>query len=185
MYRCLVLDVDCQYLGISEWQDMIPLLLDDKVYPIGHYDKVVKSPSTQIQLPCVVMMKSPINSKTLKARTMFSHPTKRNVIIRDKYTCQWCGIHIGFSNCTLDHVMPKAMGGEHKITNVVACCQKCNNLKGDKLPSEFEKLTGLKLLNKPRQLSNEEKIECFWKLAKKKERKLWYDTLTKYNLNIY
>jgi 5-methylcytosine-specific restriction endonuclease McrA len=46
----------------------------------------------------------------------------------------YCGtakIHL-----TIDHVIPISRGGKTKFENCVAACRACNNLKGDKKPSE-------------------------------------------------
>jgi len=61
---------------------------------------------------------------------------RKNVIWRDKNTCQYCKIRFSSSELTMDHVVPKSRGGEKAWTNIVACCKQCNNRKGDKTPEE-------------------------------------------------
>jgi 5-methylcytosine-specific restriction endonuclease McrA len=36
---------------------------------------------------------------------------------------------------TIDHVVPRRLGGEHSWTNVVAACPPCNRRKGGKTPA--------------------------------------------------
>ncbi|MFM2024147.1 MAG: hypothetical protein RLZZ56_160, partial [Actinomycetota bacterium] len=38
---------------------------------------------------------------------------------------------------TIDHVQPKSKGGADSWENLVACCLKCNNAKGNKTLSEI------------------------------------------------
>lgn len=37
---------------------------------------------------------------------------------------------------TIDHIIPKARGGEDSWMNLVAACLPCNNRKGDRTPNE-------------------------------------------------
>jgi len=72
--------------------------------------------------------------------------SRKNLLLRDRYTCQFCGSTLPAHELTLDHVIPRSRGGRTDWDNLVACCHKCNNLKGDRLPEE----AGLKLLRPPR-----------------------------------
>ena len=48
------------------------------------------------------------------------------VLKRDSYICQYCG-----EDATqVDHVIPRSRGGGHELDNLLACCAKCNTLKG-------------------------------------------------------
>ena len=47
---------------------------------------------------------------------------------------------------TLDHVLPKSRGGDKGWLNLVTCCERCNQIKGDRTPSE----ASMKLLREPR-----------------------------------
>lgn len=50
------------------------------------------------------------------------------VLKRDGYICQYCG-----SEATqVDHVIPRKVGGDHSLDNLVACCAPCNSAKGAK-----------------------------------------------------
>jgi 5-methylcytosine-specific restriction endonuclease McrA len=44
------------------------------------------------------------------------------------YQCAYCCEALGRSP-TLDHVVPKALGGIHHRTNLVSCCLGCNSSK--------------------------------------------------------
>jgi 5-methylcytosine-specific restriction endonuclease McrA len=72
--------------------------------------------------------------------------SRKNVLLRDRYTCQFCARVLPAHELTLDHVIPRSRGGHTDWDNLVACCHRCNNLKGDRLPEE----AGLKLLRPPR-----------------------------------
>lgn len=58
---------------------------------------------------------------------------------RDNFTCQYCGKKPKEDECTLDHVVPKSLGGETSWTNCVLACYKCNSQKADKIPENAKK----------------------------------------------
>jgi 5-methylcytosine-specific restriction endonuclease McrA len=72
--------------------------------------------------------------------------SKNNILIRDRYVCQYCGKPLRSHEITLDHIVPKSRGGESNWENLAACCPRCNVRKGSKLPEE----AGLKLIKDPR-----------------------------------
>lgn len=69
--------------------------------------------------------------------------TRKNILRRDGYKCAYCGR--GDLTLTIDHIIPKARGGDESWENLVSACTKCNNRKGDRTPSE----AGLSLLVRP------------------------------------
>ena len=60
--------------------------------------------------------------------------SRREVFIRDGYTCQYCGRQC--HDLTIDHVVPRSRGGMHSWDNLVSACKPCNHRKGGKLPAE-------------------------------------------------
>jgi len=72
--------------------------------------------------------------------------SRKNILLRDHNTCQFCGHPFPASDLTLDHVVPRSRGGHSSWENLVACCYQCNNRKGDRTPEE----AGLELVRRPR-----------------------------------
>jgi 5-methylcytosine-specific restriction endonuclease McrA len=72
--------------------------------------------------------------------------SRKNILIRDRYTCQYCERVLSSAELTLDHVTPRSRGGESNWENLVACCHRCNNRKGNRLPEE----AGMRLVRQPR-----------------------------------
>lgn len=62
--------------------------------------------------------------------------TKQNVIRRDRGTCQYCGATDG--PMTIDHVVPRSLGGGDTWKNLVCACSACNNRKGNRTPQQAE-----------------------------------------------
>jgi 5-methylcytosine-specific restriction endonuclease McrA len=75
--------------------------------------------------------------------------SRKNILLRDRYTCQYCLRTLPSGDLTLDHVSPRSRGGETTWENLVACCHPCNNRKGSRTPEE----AGMKLMRAPRPFS--------------------------------
>ena len=75
--------------------------------------------------------------------------SRKNILLRDHSTCQYCGTQYPPSELTLDHVQPRSRGGESAWDNLVACCKRCNHRKGNRTPEE----SGMHLLRRPRGFS--------------------------------
>lgn len=76
--------------------------------------------------------------------------SRKNILLRDRNSCQYCGLVVPSSELTLDHVVPRSRGGLSTWENLVACCHSCNRKKGNHLLAE---LSGMKLLREPRPFS--------------------------------
>src|ERR1700689_1258828 len=72
--------------------------------------------------------------------------SRKNILLRDRNTCQFCGRIFAAAELTLDHVVPRSRGGRSSWENLVACCYQCNNRKGDRTPEE----AGIQLVRRPR-----------------------------------
>jgi 5-methylcytosine-specific restriction endonuclease McrA len=72
--------------------------------------------------------------------------SRKNILLRDRNTCQYCGVLLPSSELTLDHIVPRSRGGQSTWENLVACCHPCNHKKGNHLLNEC----GMKLLREPR-----------------------------------
>ena len=75
--------------------------------------------------------------------------SRKNILMRDRYTCQYCMRTLPSGELTLDHVLPRSRHGETAWENLVACCHHCNNRKGSHTPEE----AGMKLIRQPRPFS--------------------------------
>jgi 5-methylcytosine-specific restriction endonuclease McrA len=71
--------------------------------------------------------------------------SRRNLLIRDGYTCQYTGKPLNMKTATIDHVIPQSKGGATSWDNLVICSSEANAKKADKTLSE----SGYKLAKKP------------------------------------
>ena len=70
---------------------------------------------------------------------------RRNIFARDRNRCQYCGKLYPTSELSLDHIIPRSMGGKAIWGNIVCACTKCNVKKGGRTPKQ----AGLTLIQKP------------------------------------
>ncbi len=133
MSDVLILNQDAQPLSVVPfsavpWQTAIRLTYQDKVRVVHEYeDWIVRSPSTVLKVPSVVM-----TTEYVKWNRMIKY-SRGNILLRDNYTCQYCGINCEYKqhDLTMDHVVPRAHGGKTNWTNIVSACKTCNHKKGD------------------------------------------------------
>ena len=71
---------------------------------------------------------------TNRIRQRLTSKAKENVLIRDKYECQYCGSH---DFLEVDHIIPISKGGTNQEDNLITACSRCNNLKRDLSLKEF------------------------------------------------
>ena len=48
------------------------------------------------------------------------------VLLRDSFTCRYCGRSAPDAELHVDHVIPRSMGGQDTKENLVAACKDCN-----------------------------------------------------------
>jgi 5-methylcytosine-specific restriction endonuclease McrA len=75
--------------------------------------------------------------------------SRKNILLRDRNSCQYCGVVLAAGELTLDHVVPRSRGGTSTWENLVACCHPCNRRKGNQTPVE----SGMKLVREPRSFN--------------------------------
>jgi 5-methylcytosine-specific restriction endonuclease McrA len=77
---------------------------------------------------------------------------RRNLLLRDDNSCQYCGKTMPASQLSVDHVVPTSRGGSSRSwENQVIACRRCNGRKGNRLLSE----AGMRLVRSPRALTQE------------------------------
>lgn len=70
---------------------------------------------------------------------------RRNIFARDGNRCQYCGKKFPTSELSLDHVVPRTLGGGNAWENIVCACTKCNAKKGGRTPEQAH----MTLIQKP------------------------------------
>ena len=85
----------------------------------------------RLRVPEVIVLKKYSDKKHREIKL-----TRKNVLLRDRYECQYCGKSITLNSGTVDHVFPKSRGGANSWENFVAACFPCNVKKKNRTPQE-------------------------------------------------
>jgi 5-methylcytosine-specific restriction endonuclease McrA len=136
--RTLVLNAGYEPLAVVSFKRAIVLVLDGKASIVACDDEhPVLSASGEWERPSVILLRRYVRIPSGRAVPV----SRRGVLRRDSQRCGYCG----GSASTIDHVMPRSRGGADSWENLVACCLRCNNVKGNHTPEEM----GWKLLSRP------------------------------------
>jgi 5-methylcytosine-specific restriction endonuclease McrA len=128
----------------------INLVLAGKAVVVEQSGEFLRTIRDKFPVPSVIALRTYINVPRRRA-----HWSRRGVLIRDSYTCVYCGATPGTivrgkvlakSDFTVDHILPKSRGGRDQWTNTACACYNCNHRKGCRLPNE----AGMRLLWEPK-----------------------------------
>ncbi len=136
----LVLNNNYAPLDICNTKRAVCLWYLGKIDVIESYPEFLHSPGEALPAPSVVKLNEYIRYQSLEVIL-----TRKNLMIRDQHTCQYCGSATG--PMTLDHVLPREKGGPDTWENLVTACNYCNLRKGNRTPEQ----AGMKLLRPPKR----------------------------------
>lgn len=160
--KALMLDSTWRPVNFVKLHRAIVMLLVGKVDLITSWEnESVVSQNLKVEAPAIIRLKNYVGGR-------FGRPRFRRKILftRDSWTCQYCGLRLGWKNITVDHVVPRSAGGKTTWENCVSSCLKCNERKGCKSLRE----SGMRLLNQPKEpqpqhfwcLHDYSDVDCKW-----------------------
>jgi 5-methylcytosine-specific restriction endonuclease McrA len=127
----LVLNASYEPINVCAARRALVLVLKGVASTEEHSAGHLRSARREVPVPSVIRL--------LEYRRM-PHQTRalsrKNILMRDRYTCQYCLKTLNSGELTLDHVIPRSRRGESTWENLVACCHPCNNRKGSRTPEE-------------------------------------------------
>jgi 5-methylcytosine-specific restriction endonuclease McrA len=140
----LVLNASYEPINICAARRALVLVLKGVASAEEQAPSAVHSARALIPLPSVIRL---LEYRRIPHQTRAL--SRKNILMRDRYTCQYCHRVMPSGELTLDHVIPRSRAGETAWENLVACCHPCNNRKGNRTPEE----SGMKLARMPRPFS--------------------------------
>ena len=136
----LLLNQNYQPLNLCNTRRAIVLVRANKAEILEFGEEEIRTVSEIFLSPSVIrlmyLVRSPIHRHRL---------SRRDIFLRDQNTCQYCGEKN--QKLTLDHIIPRRLGGQHTWANIVAACSSCNHEKAGKLLNEVR----LKLKRNPEE----------------------------------
>ncbi len=140
----LVLNASYEPINICAARRAMVLILKGVAAPEEYAPMLLHSARQAMRLPSVIRL---LEYRRIPHQTRAL--SRKNILMRDRYTCQYCQRTLPSAELTLDHVLPRSRHGETTWENLVACCHPCNNRKGSRTPEE----AGMKLIRQPRPFS--------------------------------
>jgi len=139
----LVLNANFAPINVCTTRRAIGLIHTGKASMVMNGRGTIKTVSAALEKPSIIRLGRMV--KRPRPRVKLS---KREIFRRDNYTCQYCGVRGG--NLTLDHVIPRRLGGTHSWENLVTACAFCNHKKGGRTALQ----AGMMLFKNPKEPSS-------------------------------
>ena len=124
----LLLNANYEPLNVCNIRRAVALIMLGKAEVIQETGKCVATSTGSLDVPSVVRMRYQVKRPIPRLRL-----SRHSILARDNYECQYCGAK---KDLTIDHVIPRWVGGPQSWENLVACCRKCNLKKADKTPQQ-------------------------------------------------
>jgi 5-methylcytosine-specific restriction endonuclease McrA len=145
MTDVLVLNASYEPLRIVSVRRAVVMLIQRKAELVEVATQILRAQGMTFAVPLVVRLVRYVAIR----RTHQVPCSRRGVLARDRETCQYCGAQPGRAHLTIDHVLPRAQGGNTTWENVVAACSACNHRKANRTPQQ----AGMALAHSPRRPS--------------------------------
>jgi 5-methylcytosine-specific restriction endonuclease McrA len=133
--RTLVLNAGYEPLSVVSFKRAVVLVLNGKASVLAESDEPLRSPGSlhrcglSLATPSVILLVRYVRAPRRRAIAV----SRRGVLRRDGHRCAYCQGQAA----TVDHVVPRSRGGADAWENLVACCLRCNGIKGNRTPDEM------------------------------------------------
>jgi len=121
----LVLNANFEPINVCNTRRAITLVLSGKASLVLDGRAEIRTVRRIYPSPSVIRLEKMVHQPRPHVRL-----TKREILRRDGYTCQYCGQYS--TELTVDHIVPRRLGGQHSWNNLVAACPACNHRKGSR-----------------------------------------------------
>ncbi|MCK5576736.1 MAG: HNH endonuclease [Dehalococcoidales bacterium] len=125
----LVLNQGYEALNICRARRAIVLILQGKAEMLEDGLGLVHTARAVFPIPSVIKLAYMVARPRLERKL-----SRFGVFHRDRSTCQYCGKE--GRQLTIDHVIPRHQGGQHRWENVVSACMSCNRRKAGRTPEQ-------------------------------------------------
>jgi 5-methylcytosine-specific restriction endonuclease McrA len=134
----LVLNANFEPIHVCSLRRAVNMMLAEKATLVVNGRGEIKTVSASYPRPSVIRLAHMVPRPRPRVNI-----SRKEIFRRDNYTCQYCGKKL--PELTVDHVIPRHLGGQHTWLNVVTACSACNHRKGGRMLDE----AGMHLLHTP------------------------------------
>src|SRR6266516_4669031 len=113
----LVLNASYEPINVCAARRALVLVLKGVAAAEEESTHAVHSARRSVRLPSVIRL---LEYRRIPHQTRAL--SRKNILMRDRYTCQYCLRTLSSADLTLDHVVPRSRAGESAWENLVACC---------------------------------------------------------------
>lgn len=138
MENVLVLNANYEPINVCNMRRAVCLMILDKASLVQNGRGVIQTIGQTFPKPSVIRLERMVHKPRARVKM-----TRKEVFRRDNFTCQYCGS--SFRDLTIDHILPRHLGGAHVWDNVVTACSYCNHKKGGRTLQQ----SGMRLLKTP------------------------------------
>jgi hypothetical protein len=139
-HAVLIVDNSYKPVRTATWEDAIVDVLKNRYSVLEYSDRYVNSAHAKWYLPEIIVSPSPLR---IRKSVRFDYDT---INYRDNHVCAYCGC----KGNTVDHIVPKKLGGKNSWMNCITACWTCNNKKDSRTPEQ----AGMPLLYQPIEPAN-------------------------------
>lgn len=141
--KCLLLNSDYSPLSIISWKRALiwSMKYDQnpkygvEIIDFFKNDFISGTNNKKYPIPAIAKTK-----RFFKIKTESPTFSRKNIYLRDSYTCQYCNKQYDYKFLTYDHVIPKSKWkgttSPTSWTNIVTACVDCNRIKGSRTPKQ-------------------------------------------------
>lgn len=134
----LVLNTNYEPINVCTIRRAMGLIFADKASMLVNGRGEIHTSRQIYPAPSVIRLERMIRRPRPKVKL-----NKQEIFRRDSHACQYCGRTD--VELTLDHIIPRRLGGKHSWENLVTACRACNHRKGGRMLDS----AGMNLLSRP------------------------------------
>jgi 5-methylcytosine-specific restriction endonuclease McrA len=134
----LVLNANFEPINVCDTRRAIGLIVNGKASLVMNGRGEIHTVTRTFPRPSIIRLTKMVRRPHPRVKL-----TKREILRRDEYTCQYCGQHAPY--LTIDHIIPRHLGGQHVWSNLATACPSCNHRKGGRTLEQVQ----MRLLRPP------------------------------------
>jgi len=127
----LVLNANFEPIHVCDLRRAVGLIITDRASLVVNGRGYIQTIQVVFPRPSIIRLQHMVHRPRPRVKL-----NRREIYRRDNYSCQYCGNRS--TDLTIDHIIPRHLGGPHVWSNVVTACAQCNHRKGGRNLTEVK-----------------------------------------------